>query len=127
MRSAELGKLSQQTRNVLAEMVERMRETLDTPVTQPTPTPEAESPEKAVHDSDCAIHNAGVPELAGWITWKGGPQPVAHDVMVLVKLKDGQVSAIAKQAGLFFWDRDCAGGTIIAYKLARTDPAGGGK
>lgn len=59
---------------------------------------------------DKYVHDTDVVNIDGWIPWNGGGQPVADDVMVVVKWDD---DIDVNTAGRYWWgDRN-----IIAYRI----------
>jgi hypothetical protein len=53
-------------------------------------------------------------EKDAWLTWNGGPMPVAEDQKVIVRIADGRVSD-ATPAGHWLWSRGVT--RIVAYKM----------
>lgn len=57
--------------------------------------------------------------MTDWITWNGGPCPVAPETMVELRFRTGEEHAALPSAGFWTWGHDGISSDIIAYRIAK--------
>lgn len=72
--------------------------------------PSAE-PVAALSLADATVHGQ-------WIDWHGGVQPVADDVRVDVRFRNGHIEDAGLNAAVFSWKHYDNLGDIVAYRIA---------
>jgi len=56
----------------------------------------------------------------GWIEWKGGECPVEKDVLVGLRMRDGDIATVSP-SGMFRWSHIGSCADIIAYRLHKQE------